>query len=287
MPITKTATPRHQQTKNVSQPERLASVLGGGALIAYGIQKRSWGGAALAAAGGLLAVRGATGHCPVLQSIGVSTNRRGKSRGASIPYELGIRIDDSVTIDKPREELYRFWRNLENLPRFMQHLESVKEIDNKHSHWVAKGPAGHSVQWRAEIINEAENERIGWRTLEGSDVDNAGSVHFKPAPGGGTLVQISLQYNPPGGAVGAILAKLFGEEPSQQIHEDLRRFKALMETGEIPTTAGQPSGRQAAKKTTSAGAAAKGWRRDEVAQSSEESFPASDPPSWTPEALAH
>ena len=278
MPITNTATPRHRQSKNVSDAERMASTIGGGALVAYGLQTRSWRGAALAALGGAMAYRGLTGHCPMYQALGITTNRGGKGRCASVPYELGVRVDTSIIINKSREELYHFWRNLENLPRFMCHLESVKEIDNKHSHWVAKAPAGRSVQWKAEIINEAENERIGWRSLPGSDVDNAGSVHFKDAPGGqGTVVQIALQYNPPGGVVGAMFAKLFGEEPSQQIGEDMQRFKSLMETGAIPANTQKPANGRNHEK---------GWHRDEVGQASEESFPASDPPSWTAAALA-
>ena len=135
-----------------------------------------------------------------------------------MPYELGVRVDQAVTVDKPQEELYRFWRNLENLPKFMKNLHSVTEIDNKHSHWVAKGPGGTSMQWKAEIISEQENERIGWRSLPGADVANAGSVHFKPAPGGrGTLVSVELQYDPPGGNLAAIVAKWLGQDPERQI----------------------------------------------------------------------
>ena len=277
MPMTNTGGARHCQSRNVSDPERMASAIGGATLVAFGLSKKSWGGAALAALGGGLIYRAATAHCPMYQALGVNTRPRAKGRGASIPYELGVRVDASVTINRSREELYKFWRNLENLPRFMRHLESVKEIDNKHSHWVAKAPVGRSVQWKAEIINEAENERIGWRSLPGSDVDNAGSVRFKPAPdGNGTVVQVSLQYNPPGGVVGAMFAKLFGEEPSIQIDDDLQRFKSLMETGRVPDVE---------KAKTAAGD--KGWRRDEVGQASEESFPASDAPSWTPVSASH
>jgi uncharacterized membrane protein len=281
MPITNTATKRHRESRNLSEPERWASVIGGGALLAYGLQKRSPAGWGLAALGGALAYRGATGHCDLYEAFGVNTARGRRGRQVSIPYELGIRVDRSILIEKPPEELYRFWRNLENLPKFMRHLESVKEIDNKHSHWVAKAPAGQTVEWKAEIINEVENELIGWRSLVG-DVSNAGSVQFRRAPdGSGTELKVELQYNPPGGTVGALFAKLFGEEPSQQIEEDLRRFKQLMETGELTITEAQAPADKSKK------APQKGWVRDAVGQASEESFPASDPPSWTPEALAH
>ena len=151
-------------------------------------------------------------------------------------------MEESVIINRPLSELYRFWRNFENLPTFMNHLELVAMRDEGISHWVAKGPAGMYVEWDARIINEVQNKVIGWQSLEGSTIATAGSVHFDQ-DSHGTRVIVHLQYNPPGGRLGAAVAKLFGEEPNQTIREDLRRFKQLMETGEIPTTQGQPSGR--------------------------------------------
>jgi Predicted integral membrane protein len=140
----------------------------------------------------------------------------------------------SITINRPPEEVYRFWRNLENLPRFMSHLESVQVIDEERSHWVAKAPAGMKVEWDAEIAKDVPNQLIAWRSLEGADVDNSGMVRFDRAPGGrGTEVRVEVVYNPPGGALGAGIAKLFGEAPEQQIKGDLRRLKQVLEVGEV------------------------------------------------------
>jgi uncharacterized membrane protein len=141
---------------------------------------------------------------------------------------------NTITINRAPEEVYRFWRDFQNLPRFMSHLESVQVIDEKRSHWVAKAPAGMKVEWDAEIAKDMPNQLIAWRSLEGADVDNSGTVRFDRAPGGrGTEVRVEVVYNPPGGALGAGIAKLFGEAPEQQIKGDLRRLKQVLEAGEV------------------------------------------------------
>lgn len=266
----------NKHNANVAKIERIASVVAGGALAYYGLKRRSPAGIAMAALGGDLLRRGATGHSYFYRAFGVRTAPK-NGANVSVPYEQGIRVDRSITVNKPRQEVFRFWRDLENLPRFMQHLECVKVIDGKRSRWVALAPAGRTVEWDAEIINEIENELIGWRSLEGASVDNAGSVRFADAPGGrGTRVKVELQYNPPGGPVGAIVARLFCREPSQQVGEDLRRFKSIMEAGEIPTTEGQPA---VIEERSAEGR--KSRARDDVHSSSEQSFPASDAPAWS------
>ena len=240
---------RSSAVVNVGQTERWASAIGGGALALYGLTRGSLGGIALALVGAALVQRGATGHCNLYDAMGYSSAEGGglrNSENVSVPAGRGIKVEKSVTINRPPGELYRFWRNFENLPRFMNHLESVRVTGEGRSHWVAKAPAGSTVEWDAEIYNEKEGEMIAWRTLEGADVASAGSVHFEEAPGGrGTLMRVVLKYDPPAGKLGAIIARLFGENPEQQIAEDLGRFKQLMETGEVATTEGQPSARGA------------------------------------------
>ena len=235
-------------TPNVGQVERWASAIGGGALALYGVTRGSLGGIALALVGAALVQRGVTGHCNLYEAMNFSTagdEALRNSENVSVPAERGTKVEKSVLINRPAAELYRYWRNFENLPRFMNHLESVTVTGGDRSHWVAKAPAGTTVEWDAEVYNEKEGELIAWRTLEGSQVASAGSVHFEPAGEGATNVRVSLKYDPPAGVVGSAVARLFGEEPGQQIDEDLRRFKSLMEAGEIPTTEGQPSGRAA------------------------------------------
>lgn len=226
--------------QNVSTVERGLSTLGGALLAAYGLRRRSPQGITAAVVGGTLVYRGLSGHCPVYASLGVSTAERGAWPGEhrlrhpaeDLSGARGVNVEHSLTIDRPRSELYRFWRQLDNLPRFMDHLESVEVLDNRRSRWIARGPAGTSVQWDAEVINEVPNDVIGWASLPGSQVSTAGSVTFRDAPGGrGTEVRVRLQYDPPAGKAGAAVAWLLGEEPSQQIREDLRRLKHILGAG--------------------------------------------------------
>jgi uncharacterized membrane protein len=226
---------------NLGDFERWLSVLGGSALGLYGLTRGSLTGLGLAALGGALVYRGATGRSSLYEALGVST---AEPRGAStvIPAGHGVKVEESVTIQKPAAELYRFWRDLSHLGQFMEHLESV-HVEGSRSHWVACGPLGYRVEWDAEIITDSANAVIGWRSLPGSEVDTAGSVHFRELPDGrGTEVRVSLKYDPPAGTIGAAVARLFGASPQAQVREDLRRFKQFMETGEIATVAGQPRG---------------------------------------------
>lgn len=157
--------------------------------------------------------------------------------------DSSVNTAQSVAVNRSPDECYQFWRNLENLPRFMQHVESVHAIDGRHSHWVVKGPGGITVEWDAEITDDLPNEVIAWRSLEGADVKNSGWVKFERAPAGhGTFVKAHITYEPPAGKAGVLVAKALGKEPGQLVKGDLRRFKNVIETGEIPTIEGQPHG---------------------------------------------
>jgi uncharacterized membrane protein len=216
---------------NVGEGERLASVVGGTALALYGLGRRSLGGIALATLGGLLAYRGISGHCGAYDALGLDTTDRGSH---PIKGNLGVKIDRSVTIAAPPERLYGFWRNFENLPRIMSTLEGVKVISDTRSRWTVKAPVGIRVEWEAEIINDKPFMLIAWRSVGNPLVDHAGSVRFEPAgDGGSTRVDVSLQYDPPGGEFGHAVASLFNEDAGQQIERDLQDFKRAMESGRI------------------------------------------------------
>ena len=157
-----------------------------------------------------------------------------KAAKAADAKEQGIRVHKSVTVNRPADEVYGFWRRFENLPRFMKNLESVQVTGDRRSHWKAKDPAGETIEWDAETTEDRPNELIAWRSLDGADVPNAGVVRFVRAPGGrGTEIHVEMRYAPPAGKLGSLFAKLFGKEPSQQVDGDLRRFKQVMEIGEV------------------------------------------------------
>ena len=226
---------------NVGRVERWLSMVAGGALAAYGFKRRSTPGGAAALAGAALLYRGATGHCAIKAAIGRGRGTNGHAsvadRGSDTRTQLGgpagIHVEEWITVERPVAEVYRFWRNLENLPRFMNHLGSVAQREGGISHWVAKGPAGAKVEWDARIINDIPNKVIAWQSLEGSMVSTAGSVNFDATPRGTTTVRVHFQYNPPAGKLGAAVAWLFGEEPNIQVREDLRRFKEYLESGNM------------------------------------------------------
>ncbi|MEA2712640.1 MAG: hypothetical protein QOK27_601, partial [Gemmatimonadales bacterium] len=182
---------------NVGKTERLVSGIAGAAVIALALRRKRLRGV-LFPLGGTLLSRAVTGRCAVNRALGRNTAKA--DRVSPVARREGIKVERTITVNRPREEVYHFWRQLENLPRFMDHLESVTVLDEDRSHWVAKAPAGTKVEWDATIQDEIENELIAWRSLEGSAVDTAASVHFRRAPGGrGTEVRVSLKYNPPAG----------------------------------------------------------------------------------------
>jgi uncharacterized membrane protein len=158
-----------------------------------------------------------------------SSNRKHTEANGAVAEINGIRIEKSVIINRDRDDLYHFWRNFRNLPQIMNHLEEVRVLSPTRSHWVAKALVGTKVEWDAEVTHDQENELIAWRSLEGATVANAGSVRFLHFAEHETEVRVSLEYAPPGGRLGAFIATLFGENPEQQITEDLAQFKHMME----------------------------------------------------------
>ena len=221
---------------NVGETERYGSLIAGAALAAVGLSRRSLPGLLVAAVGGLFVMRGLGGHCRLYDSIGVSTST---GRSSGVPDHTGQKVEKTILIGRPPAELFRFWRNLENLPEFMENIESVRILDDRRSHWVVKGPAGQPVEWDAEIVNEHPGEMISWQTLPGADVQSAGTVRFTPADGGSsTMLRVVLEFHPPAGALGAGFARFFGKDPSAQLDQDLARLKLYIENSHPANVAG-------------------------------------------------
>jgi uncharacterized membrane protein len=220
--------------RNISNLEKWVSVAAGAGLAAYGLSRLRSNGWLWTGLGGLLVRRGLTAHCDVYEALGIDTSRTASDTRAVLGGSRGVNVLESVTINRSIPELYRFWRNLENLPHFMRHLESVEKLTDTISRWRAKGPAGVTVEWEAEIYNEVPDKLIAWRSLDHSQVVSAGSVNFDDAgPGRGTRVTVHLQYSPPGGKLGAKIARLFGADAETEIRDDLKRFKHLVEASGV------------------------------------------------------
>ena len=223
---------RSMYKPNISATARLVSTVAGTALALAGYQRSN---KPLGLLGIGLLARGASGWCPVTAAIDPDAYDMGSTR-RYLGGSRGIILDDAITIYRPVSEVYSYWRNLENLPRFMEHLEEVDVIDRFHSHWVARGPLGMRVEWDAEVINDIPPTLLSWKSVGTADVVSAGSVRFKAAGEHATEVRVKLQYDPPAGKLGSTVAWLFGDDPQLQIAEDLRRFKQLVESGDIATS---------------------------------------------------
>ncbi|QWV97509.1 SRPBCC family protein [Geomonas nitrogeniifigens] len=222
---------RRETRVNVGPAERKASVIGGAALAVSGlrcISKRNYAsGLAMMLAGGMFLYRGQTGHCGIYDAMGMDTVHTRNS---------ALTIEKAVTIGLPPQEVYEFWRNLENLPRFMKHLESVQVTGARTSHWRAIGPGGIRAEWDAEMMEDTPGQQISWHSVGEADVPNKGSVEFKEAPGHrGTEVKVTIDYYPPGGGAGRAAAKLARGINAQQLEEDLKRLKQILEVGEETT----------------------------------------------------
>jgi uncharacterized membrane protein len=228
---------------NVDVSERVVSAFGGAALAVWGLRNlSSASGVTMFLGGAYLLARGVTGYCALNNLVGRNTSQKNTS---------ALEVKTTMLINKPRSEVYAYWRRLENLPNFMEHLMQVKEIDDKKSEWTAEVPGGlGKVSWQAEIQEDISGEIISWCSLPGSTIDNAGEVSFKDATGDkGTEVKATITYRLPAGQLGSLAGKLFNPKVESMIREDLRRFKRILETGETPAARNKRAGADSAKSS--------------------------------------
>jgi uncharacterized membrane protein len=229
--------PAAATVKNVGDPERVLSVLSGSALAIYGLQRRDLRGLALVGLAAALVRRGASGHCDVYGALGVSTANDVTSNAATVNARRAIKIERSITIERPRESLYAIWRDFEHLPEYVPEIESVRVLGNGRSHWTACLPGGKRVEWNSEIVNDIPNGLIAWKTVGHPDIAHAGSVHFTEAPGGRrTKMRVVIDYEPPGGRLGMLVAaftRLFGQSPDSKLGEGLSRFRTQVEAAAV------------------------------------------------------
>lgn len=216
---------------NVGDTERLVSAVAGGVLAACGLSRMSLPGLLVAAVGAALGYRAVTGHCDLYEKLGIDSGGARRHVG-----HLGVKIDEEIGVNAPPERVYAIWRNLENLPRLLSHVERVEVLDATRSRWTVKGPAGLRLTWEAELINDKPGELLAWRTIDSALVTHAGSVTFEPvgSPAGqGTRVRVSLQYDPPGGRLGHAAAALISEDAGSLLKHDLAEFERALDEGRL------------------------------------------------------
>lgn len=222
---------------NVNNTERIVSAAAGGALLAYGIENGGVTGTLMSVLGGAMLFRGATGHCHIYDAIGISTKGNEPLGTQRSPYSRGaltgrVHVSETLRIDRPANVVYQFWKNFENFPQFMEHVESVTQNPDGTWHWVAKAPLGTTVEWDARVTSDIEDQRIGWQSTKDSQIPNSGVVEFVGTPDDATELTVTMIYEAPAGKFGEWAAWALGEEPSIQVADDLRRFKELIERPE-------------------------------------------------------
>ena len=230
-------TPERGAYHNVGATDRRVSLAASAALATFALRRRGVLGSLAGGLSAWLGYRGATGHCPVYTRMGHSTTHRGERGVFRTKGEASV--STGVTIDRSPEDLYNAWRDFTRLPTFMKYIREVRSVGENRTHWVAEAPTGRRVEWDAEVTEDVPNERIAWRSVQDADIHQVGEIRFRPAPEGrGTEVELSMTHEAPAGAApGRAVSALLGALTRQMAREDLKRFKRLMESGEIPTNA--------------------------------------------------